>query len=862
MSTVIAPSWLDNLKASYQVQRNEAIERFREDRKPVRLTVDLCAATDAVVRKLWSQAGMPQACCLLAVGGYGRGELFPSSDIDLLILLSAEPDEKTSKAVELFVSLGWDSGLAIGHSVRTLNDCREQEAADVTVQTALLERRWLAGDRSLFNQLSDVLVDGLGTYPFFKAKLQELRQRHRKYEDTPYSLEPNTKESPGGLRDLQTIQWVARRAGLGPSWQQMQKTGLITEAEQQLLEHNERFLRRIRVALHICAERAEDRLVFDLQGNVAAFLGYSDRPQRRASEQLMQRYYRAAKTIVQLTSIISQNIDELLGDTSKSPAQPLDDEFQSRNGLLEPIDPKIFENEPAAILRAFRNLQIHTSLRGMSTPTLRAMWNARTKIDARFRRERSNRLLFMEIIKSPQGVTHALRWMNQWSILGHYLPVFRRIIGRMQHDLFHVYTVDQHIMMVLRNLRRFALVEHAHEYPLCSQLLASMDDPWRLYVAALFHDIAKGRGGDHSELGAVDARAFCENHFVDPDDTNLICFLVTHHLTMSTVAQKQDISDPEVIERFAQIVQTEEGLTALYLLTVADIRGTSPKVWNNWKGKLLEDLYRATLQALRGRTPQPGQRMGVRRREAIRLLDLGAISPADYKDFWDGLEISYFLRTDADEIAWHTRVFSRHRDPQAPLVRTRISPFGIGFQVAIFQPDQHDLFARICAYFDKAGLSILDAKIHTTGAGHALDTFLIVDPFADSQDSRQYRDRLPLIEKQLTAHLADQSSLPEPSSGRVSRRSRSFPVKPSVNLKADESQQRYLLSIVANDRTGLLYRIARVLAEHQIDVQTARISTLGERAEDSFLVAGTALNNPREQLQVENELLQAIEAGD
>lgn len=853
---------LDSLRDTYTNRREAHLAEFSEDRKPLRLLHALSAAADELVRGLWGLAGMPTGTALLAVGGYGRGELFPYSDIDLLILTEDAPDDALGQAVERFVSLSWDSGLAIGHSVRTLADCRDQQDADVTIQTALLERRLLTGNTGLFEKLQAALADGLGPYPFFRAKMQELKQRHRKYDDTPYSLEPNTKESPGGLRDLQTILWIVRHADLGNTWEDLLASGQITRAEQQLLEHNERLLRRIRVALHICAGRSEDRLIFDLQGNVAAYLGYSDRPQRRASEQLMQRYYRAAKTIVQLTKIVTQNLDELLGDKKQVAAIALDHEFQSRNRLLEPIEDNLFEKDPAAILRAFRNLQDHPSLRGMTTPALRAMWNARTRIDARFRRERSNRLLFMELFKAPRGVTHAFRWMNQWSILGHYLPVFRQIVGRMQHDLFHVYTVDQHIMMVLRNLRRFSIVEHAHEYPTCSQLMSAMDKPWRLYVAALFHDIAKGRGGDHSDLGAIDAREFCEFHFVEPADTELIVFLVQHHLTMSTVAQKQDITDPEVIDQFARTVGTEERLTALYLLTVADIRGTSPKVWNNWKGKLLEDLYRNTRQALRGSSPEPIQQMGARRREAIRLLELKAIPFEQYKAFWDSLEESYFLRTDADEIAWHVRVFAPHKDPDQPVVRTRIAPFGEGFQVAIYQRDQPDLFTRICAYFDKAGLSVLDAKIHTTGSGHALDTFLVVDPYAQRQDADQYRDKLVLTETQLTRHLTDNAPLNAPSIGRSSRRSRSFPVTPSVELLPDESQQHYVLSIVANDRTGLLYRIASALNKHHVDILTARVTTLGDRAEDSFLVSGEPLKTPRSQLQIENELLKVLEQPD
>ena len=809
---------------------------------------------DEAVRELWAQACMPSAWSLVAVGGYGRGELFPYSDVDLLVLVDAAPRDDELPRLEQFVGACWDAGLAIGHTVRTVAECVREQRDDVTIQTALLERRFLAGAHDGFEALGLALAGQPEPEPFFAAKMAEKRRRHARYEDTPYSLEPNTKESPGGLRDLHTIAWVARAAGLGKSWAQMHANGLLTQAELQMIEHNERLLRRIRISLHIVAGRREDRLVFDLQGSVAALLGYLDRPDRRASEQLMQRYYRAAKTITQLSTLLLQNIEERLGERNDEPAQVVDDEFCSRKGLLECNDPSLFERDPAAILRAFLALQRHGGLHGMSTPTLRAIWNARRRIDGQFRREPANRALFMSILREPRGITRALRSMNQWSILGHYLPQFRRIVGRMQHDLFHVYTVDQHIITVVRNLRRFALPEHAHEYPLCSQLMASVEQPHLLYVAALFHDIAKGRGGDHSTLGASDARRFCRQHRIDRAGTELVEFLVLHHLTMSTVAQKQDLADPAVLRRFASIVRTEERLVALYLLTVADIRGTSPKVWNGWKAKLLQDLFHATKRLLDGESEAPSQRLDARHREAIRILDLYAIDPASYKRFWDDLDIAYFLRTEAEDVAWHTRVLARNAFGQAPVVRSRLSRFGEGFQVLVYVPDQSDLFARICGYFDSVNLSVIDAQIHTTGSGYALDSFLVVDPFAQTP----YRDRLMLVESQLSERLARRAPLVAPIEGRSSRRSRSFPVKPIVELRADESGRQFLLSIVANDRTGLLYRIALVLARHGVNVHTARVATLGERAEDTFLIDGPALSNPNHQLQIEAELTAAV----
>jgi [protein-PII] uridylyltransferase len=492
----------------------------------------------------------------------------------------------------------------------------------------------------------------------------------------------------------------------------------------------------------------------------------------------------------------------------------------------------------------------------MTARTMRALWHARTRIDAAFRADPGNRASFLAIIQAPTGLVHALRRMNDMGVLGRYLPNFRRIIGQMQHDLFHVYTVDQHIMMVVRNMRRFTMTEHAHEYPFCSQLIANFRDRWLLYVAALFHDIAKGRGGDHSQLGVADARAFCEEHAMRAEDTQLVCFLVEQHLTMSTVAQKQDLSDPDVIAAFAAVVQDERHLTALYLLTVADIRGTSPKVWNAWKAKLLEDLYKVTLRVLGGEPHSADRELRQRQHEALATLRLFGLPANAHEQFWAQLDVAYFLRHDASDIAWQTRSLHDKLHSDKPVVKCRLAPIGEGLQVAVYIRDQPDLFARICSYFDRKNFSILDARIHTTKDDYALDTFLVTE----ENFARNYRDIISLIEHELTALLVKQEPLPAPSRGRLSRLGRSFPITPTVDLRPDERGQFYLLSIAAHDRAGLLYAIANVLARYRINVYTAKIMTLGERVEDVFLVDGAVLNNARKQVQLETDLLEALKA--
>ncbi len=830
----------------------------------------LCKLTDAAILDLWHANGLQAPLTLLAVGGYGRGELFPHSDVDVLVLLPddccLEQHEGLRHQVESFIGQCWDTGLEIGSSVRTLTECLNESAADITIQTSLLEARYLAGSAHLFEVFRQRYAQAMDPQAFYVAKTLEMNQRHTKFENTPYSLEPNCKESPGGLRDLQILLWVAKAARLGHSWADLATQGVITDHEARQLRRNEALISRIRIRLHLAAGRREDRLVFDLQAQVAKSLGMGLTPEgdfhaRRASERLMRDYYWAAKAVAQLNQIVLMNIHEQLRPGDGLQTVPINARFQQRAGQLDVVDDQVYRQHPEAILETFWLVQ-STGLASLSARTLRALYNARSLMDARFRSDPANRAMFLKILQAPQGITRTLRLMNQTSVLGRYLWVFRRIVGQMQHDLFHVYTVDQHILMVLRNVRRFFLPEHAHEYPFCSQLAAGWDRPWLLYVAALFHDIAKGRGGDHSQLGRHEVLTFCRQHGVVAQDAKLIEFLVGEHLTMSHVAQKQDLSDPDVIRQFAAKVGDERRLTALYLLTVADIRGTSPKVWNAWKGKLLEDLYRATLRALGGRAPDADAEVESRKREALTELARLALPHEAHKVFWGTLDVGYFMRHEAGDIAWHTRHVSKllaeaqqRGAPPAPLVRARLSPWGEGLQVMVYTPDQPDLFARICGYFDQSGFSILDARVHTASNGYALDTFQLIA----THMTEHYRELITMVESGLALTLERAEPLPPPSRGRVSRRVKSFPVSPRVSLQPDEKAQHWLLSVTASDRNGLLYCIAQVLARHQINLKLAKVSTLGERVEDTFLIDGPGLQQNRRQIEIETELLAALQ---
>jgi [protein-PII] uridylyltransferase len=856
-------SGVASLRLRLAVAKSALIEHFAAARPSATaantLIRGLSRLVDATLGELWVATMMPAGAALVAAGGYGRGELFPYSDVDVLVLLPDGLAPETARpAVERFITACWDIGLEIGSSVRNIDECAAESARDVTVQTALLESRLVCGPRRLFNTLHKRLATELDPRAFLRAKTLEMQQRHTKFQDTPYSLEPNCKESPGGLRDLQVLIWVARAARLGRSWAELAANGLITPFEAKQLQRNEGHLKLIRARLHMIAGRREDRLVFDLQTAVAESFGLPSVDGHRVSELLMRRYYWTAKAVVQLNQIVLLNIEARVADNEAQPMRPINERFFDRAGMLEVASDDLYHREPHAILETFLLYQQTVGVKGLSARTLRALYNARHVMNAAFRSDPANRARFLEILQQPGGQTHAFRLMNQTSVLGRYLWVFRRIVGQMQHDLFHVYTVDQHILMVLRNVRRFLIPEHAHEYPFCSQLAAQFERPWVLYVAALFHDVAKGRGGDHSDIGGAEVRRFCRDHGVDREDARLIEFLVRQHLTMSHIAQKEDLSDPEVVTAFAAQVRDERTLTALYLLTVADIRGTSPKVWNAWKGKLLEDLYRLALRSLGGTKPNLDAELEARKAEARSLLALASQLPDTEKPLWDTLEVSYFARHDAGDLAWHARVLWRHVKTTVPVVSARASPVGEGLQVLVYAPDIPDLFARICGYFDNAGFSVLDAKVHTTRARFALDTFQLVHPNVEAGDPAGYRDLISLVETQLAKALAATGPLPDPRRGRVSRRVKSFPVTPRVSLRPDERAQRWLLSVSASDRSGLLYGIARVLARHHINLQLAKISTLGERVEDTFLIDGPELQHNRAQIAIETEMLDAL----
>ncbi|MDD4929848.1 MAG: [protein-PII] uridylyltransferase [Gallionella sp.] len=825
-------------------------QKFLQQGKASNLLAAHSKLIDQYLCRIWQQLSMPESIALIAAGGYGRAELYPKSDIDLLILLDDEPDEALQHKLHELIARLWDIGLEVGHSIRTVAQC-VTEACDITVQTNLLETRRLCGNAPLFDALCKAVGQHLDPREFYTAKLREQQLRHARFDDTDFNLEPNIKESPGGLRDLQTVTWICRAAGLGTRWTELAAAGLITDTEARQIARHDRLLQTLRTRLHYLARRREDRLLFDFQTTLAEQMGITASVNRRASEHLMQRYYRTKLAVRQFNTILLQNLRDYLFD--ETPAQrTLNERFRVIGSLLEIRDEQLFEHTPEAIFELFLLMQRNPELTDLTAVTLRALWRAQLKIDAAFRKNPKNRSRFMEILRQPHGVNHALRRMRQYGILGRYLPAFGHIVGQMQHDLFHVYTVDEHILMVVRNLRRFTLGKHAHELPLCNKLMSEFARPEVLYIAGLFHDIAKGRGGDHALLGKKDAQLFCTQHQLSRDDSELVVWLVEMHLTLSATAQKMDLADPEVIAAFADKIKNDRYLVALYLLTVADVQGTSPKVWNAWKSKLMEDLFGLTRRYMKEGAAT--DRLADIRAQAATTLNLYALSPDSYRLLWAQLDDSYFLDHEAQEIAWHSRQLAFRANTATPVVKTRLSRAGTGLQVMVYCPDQRWLFARICAFFSRMHYTIVEAKIHTTQHGYALNSFQIMEV---SRSDMDYRDLMNYIEFELTQKIVQGKPVEPVTAGRVSRQLKHFPINTRVNIERDRHGM-YVLTLVAGDRPGLLARIAQILDRHNIRLHRAKINTLGARAEDVFWISGQMLNNPVESGAFLNELLEKL----
>ena len=850
----LTPAKVAAWRAEHAAAREALIRGYLAKPRPRPLLKGLSRATDTLFRQIWQAADLPAGAALVAVGGYGRAELYPHSDVDVLILLDDDLPVSEQARFEPLIGLFWDVGLPVGHSVRSLSVCLNESARDVTIKTNLLESRLIAGNTGLYKRFKQRYRAMLEPFAFYEAKLLEQQNRHGRVEDRALRLEPDIKEHPGGLRDLHTVLWVSQAAGLPASLRGLAREGLLSSGEARRIDDLIGFLAHLRIRLHLAAGRREDRLVFELQERVAAEMGIAPSPPQRASERLMQRYFQTAREL----SLASEFLLCALRCRIKplTATRPLAGfpGFLQRGEMLDMASEDLFTRRPEAILDAFRALARHPELGGLSPRLLRALWRAGKRIDAVYRGNPAHRAQFIALFREPRGVTRVLRLMHRLGILGRYLPVFGRITGQMQHDLYHIYPVDEHILMVLRNLRRLRLSEFAHELPLAHRLMVGFNRPELLYLAALFHDIAKGRGGDHSALGEREARRFCRQYGLPRADAELVTWLVRHHLIMSSTAQKQDLSDPAVIEAFARTCGDIHRLTALYLLTVADIRGTNPGIWNAWKETLLRELYLSARRRLEGGQPALD---GVeeKKEQARASLRLYGYQPGVEAALWSRLNDIWFLRLSAQEIAWQTRRLLPVLAREQIVVRARLAPIGEGVEVMVYAPDQPGLFARICGFFASLRYTVLEAKIHATLDGHALDSFLVIDP---ENRGTPYRDILNYIEYELTARIRDRVPLEPLPNARLPRQLKSFPLEPGITLSPVESGHGYLLSLTAGDRPGLLYDVAQVLDRHKVNVRSAKVNTLGSRAEDAFVLEGTALERVNERLKLEQELLAVL----
>jgi len=836
-------------------------ERFKRGESVMDLVRLRSAVIDQLLTHLWLQyaGGLADDAALVAVGGYGRGELHPYSDVDIMILVADVLPHAAETKVSEFVAALWDIGLEIGHSVRNVAQCREQSKEDITVVTTLTEARLISGPVTLFSEMQ-AAVSADEIWPsdqFFAAKRNEQRARHHRYDDTAYKLEPNVKGSPGGLRDIQMIGWVAKRHFAVKTLDELVAHKFLTPGQLRVLNDGQEFLWRVRFGLHVLTGRREDRLLFDHQSRLAEMLGYEDATYTLAVEQMMQRYYRTVMELSRINEMLLQLFEEaILMDPDAEP-QAINERFQIKNGFLQTTNDNVFEIEPTALLELFLLLQQHAEIRGVSALTIGLIKRNLHLIDENFRQNPRNHELFLSILRAPAGVTHELRRMNLYGVLGLYIPSFGRIVGRMQYDLFHAYTVDQHTLFVVNNLRRFALTRFDHEYPHCSPLMQSFEKPEIAYLAGLFHDIAKGRGGDHSELGAVDAEAFCLENGLSQYEARTVAWLVRNHLVLSMTAQKKDLSDPDVINEFAAMVRDQMHLDYLYVLTVADVRGTNPNLWNSWKATLFRDLYELTTHALRRGLEKPIDRellISETQTAARELLQKTNTPAATVDHIWESFTDDYFLRYRSEEIAWHTNILgSAKSDLSDGLLDVRQQADGDGVEAMLYVPRSTRTFANAAAFIAELGMTIVDVRIVPITNDYSLDTYIFME-----LDRRTVVDaeRLKKISRTLTQILTATDASPARVTRPAPRQVRLFRTKTLVHFEQDFTKSRTVMELIAGDRPGLLSIVGQTLIEFAIHIETAKILTIGERAEDVFYVVdkdGNTLdeetcNNLRERL--------------
>ncbi len=864
-------SFLTVFKAALRQGQQELDRRFREGVDIRTLIYGRAWMLDQLLRRAWACYQWPadDRVSLIAVGGYGRGELHPHSDIDLMILLKEGDPEQYRDSIEGFITFLWDISLDVGSSVRTIEQCFEEARKDITVATNLIESRTLVGDDSLREKMYARVTadDAWSSKEFYKAKVAEQKQRHHRTNDTEYNLEPNIKDSAGGLRDIQTVGWVAKRHFGTTFVRDLVDQGFLTESELIALDKGELYLWSIRYALHMLTDRCENRLLFDHQRTLAEFFGYEDTDGALAVEQFMSKYYRIAMSLAEFNDMLLQHFEEAILDIEQEEnVKPLNNRFQIRASHIEVTSDEVFEKSPFAMMELFVLLAQNPELEGVRASTMRLLRVHRHLIDDSFRNDIRNTSLFMELLRSQDGVTTELKRMNRYGILGRYLPEFGKIVGQMQHDLFHIYTVDAHTLKVITNMRRFRHSDQQEKFPVANRVVRKIPKVALLYIAGLYHDIAKGRGGDHSELGGVDARAFCERHHLGKWDTHLVGWLVENHLLMSMTAQRKDITDPEVIHQFAMQVRDGIHLDYLYALTVADICATNNTLWNNWRASLMRQLYSETKRVLRRGLENPqnkDDRVEQVQKEALNLLRHNGISDYSAECLWATLGDEYFIREEAEDIAWHTEAILNHSDREQPLVLvkgTSTKLYQGTTQIFIFMRDHEGLFAASAAALDQLNLSIQDARIITNDDDFSYNTFIVLDE--NNQPIGDNPDYILRIKNTLVDELDDPADYKDIVQRRVPRQLKLFAMPTEVVLSTDPERQLTTMEVTTSDRPGLLARIGQVMLECQIHLNKARIVNVGERVEDVFFITdhdGQPITDPALAERLQNRIIEELD---
>ena len=832
---------LSQLKKSYEEKFTYYCEKFLKNHNSQAYLRNQTLLVDRLIINVWQNLSIDKNIVLAAVGGYGRRELFPFSDVDILIVFEKKITASDQEAISQFITNCWDLGLKIGHSVRNIKQTKQEFNADISTATNLIESRFLIGSSIVFHKMNQAINNALSVKRFYKLKLQEQANRHRKFRDSAYQLEPNIKESPGGLRDLHMIRWLSISQGKGGTFKEMFENNLIDKIELNKIQLHETKITKRRILLHILAKRTEDRLVFDVQNKLAAKLGFKNTKNKKSSEIVMKSYYKSVNYITLFNEIVIKRLDPNIRNKKEIKHQL---PFYIYNDLIE-LDQKNITKIKPYILDVFLLFQQYNKVKGFGPNLLGALDTLSSKIDKGYRSDTKNQRKFLDIFRSKNKVSRSLRLLNKCNILGKFIPAFGKIVAQMQHDLFHTYTVDEHTLNVIENIRRFTLDKWKHEFPECNEIFKSFKKPHLLYLGALFHDIAKGRGGDHSELGEAIALNFGRIMQLSNEDKNLIAWLVKAHLKMSSVAQKSDLADSLIINEFANFVKTQNRLDALYLLTVADIRGTSPHVWNQWKASLLRTLYLETKNNLMRDNLNISEVISERKGIAHKILSKYSINLRDYNRIWINFNKDYFLRFDGKDIAWHTRALLPHFKNNTPIVKVRHGADGQGIEVLIFTKDAEALFAKIINFFYNIKCEVVQATITTTKHHFALDVFNLIDI---PNESISYKHYFQHIEKELTKYLLNKNSKLTIPINKKTLQATYHEIDSQITCRKIKTN-RYQLDVVCASRPNLLGLIVKEINSLEISVHNAKINTLGQRAEDFFIISSKIKLNLETRIQ-------------